>query len=340
MTVIDRVKFDAASDEVFVWKYPSENLALGTVLVVNQSQEAVLVKGGRALDVFGPGSHTLSTGNVPLLRRLINLPFGGRTPFTAEVWFVRKTVKRDLKWGTRSPIPLLDPRFNFPISVQAYGRWGLSIADSRRFVTRIVGSLPSAGADKIHDYFIGEIVQRFSDQVSEFFLGEGRSIFQVNAFLDELSLATRQALDRQFGDFGLEVINFNIERISIPESEKAMIQEVMGRRMEIEELAGANVDRAYTTVRTFDTLEKSAENPGGGAGGGLSGGLGVGLGLGAGLPLGEKVGRAMDPGSGSPADGPDTDPAEKLRRLGAMLEEGLISQEEYDRVRKRILDEF
>lgn len=97
MAIIDRIRFDAPSEEMLVWRYPGEQLRLGSQLVVNQSQEAVFVKGGEALDVFGPGTHTLSTGNLPLLHRLVNLSFGGDTSFTAEVWFINKTVKRDLK---------------------------------------------------------------------------------------------------------------------------------------------------------------------------------------------------------------------------------------------------
>ena len=86
MALVDRIKFDSPSDSLLVWRFPSEKLHLGAQLIVNQSQEA---------DVFGPGTHTLSTGNIPLLTKLMKLPFGGQTPFTAEVWYVNKTVKRD-----------------------------------------------------------------------------------------------------------------------------------------------------------------------------------------------------------------------------------------------------
>ena len=89
--------------------FPNEELKLGTQLIVNEGQQAIFVKGGQALDVFMPGTHTLSTGNIPLLNKLINLPFGGDTPFTAEVWYLNTTVKRDLPWGTPSPIPFSDP---------------------------------------------------------------------------------------------------------------------------------------------------------------------------------------------------------------------------------------
>ena len=88
MAIIDVVKYTPEDDNSFVWKFPSEDLRLGTQVVVNEGQEAIFFKGGVALDIFTAGTYTLSTGNIPLLNKLINLPFGGNTPFTAEVWFL------------------------------------------------------------------------------------------------------------------------------------------------------------------------------------------------------------------------------------------------------------
>ena len=133
MALIDVLKHDQPSDEEFVWKFPSEDLKIGTQVIVNESQEAVFVKGGEVLDILGPGTHTLSTGNIPILNKLINLPFGGDTPFSAEVWFVNKTVKRDLKWGTPSPVPLMDLTLGFPVSIRSFGKWGARISDARPF---------------------------------------------------------------------------------------------------------------------------------------------------------------------------------------------------------------
>ncbi|WP_322176284.1 SPFH domain-containing protein [Acutalibacter caecimuris] len=93
-----------------IHKYPSEQFVLGSQLIVNQGQEALFFKGGEALDLFGPGTHTLSTGNLPLLYKLVNLPFGGKTPFSAEIYYINTTDNIDMKWGTSTPIPLEDPR--------------------------------------------------------------------------------------------------------------------------------------------------------------------------------------------------------------------------------------
>lgn len=95
MGVMDVIKYNGRPD-VFAWKYPGEELGTWSQLVVNQSQEAVLVKGGSVADVFGPGTHTLDTKNIPILNKIINLPFGGKSPFKAEVWNIYSDT---LEWS-------------------------------------------------------------------------------------------------------------------------------------------------------------------------------------------------------------------------------------------------
>jgi len=292
VAVVDRIKFDAPSEEILVWRYPGEQLRLGSQLVVSQSQEAVFVKRGEALDVFGPGTHTLSTGNLPLLHRLVNLPFGGDTPFTAEVWFVNKTVRRDLKWGTKTPIPIIDSVYNYPVNVRAYGRWGLRITDSRSFVTQIVGTLKMTDTARIEEHFIGEIDQKFSDAMAEFFEKQKTSVFQANAQLNELSTFTGSAISREFGRYGVEIVNFNIKRISIPKEEMDKFQEVLGKPMESDQ------------VGQTPQQQPSGEQP-------------------------------------KPETGDETDAlVARLKTLKKMLEDDLITNEEYEAKKKEILERF
>ena len=103
MAIIDVVKWESNPHEI-AHKFPSENLRLGTQLVVHAGQTAFFVKGGQVLDSFESGTYTIKTANIPLLGKLINLPFGGDTPFQAEVWFVNTLAILDTKWGTPSPI--------------------------------------------------------------------------------------------------------------------------------------------------------------------------------------------------------------------------------------------
>jgi membrane protease subunit (stomatin/prohibitin family) len=342
MDLIDRIKCDASSDEAIVWKFQSDSIRLGAQLIVNESQDAVFFKGGKALDTFGPGTHTLASGNLPLLGKLINLPFGGKTPFSAEVWYVNKTAKRDLKWGTSGPIQVIDPIYNFPVSVRAFGRWGMRVNDARSFLVQIVGTQVSTGSkdyfssERVEAYFIGEIVQRLSDALAKFFIEKNISVFQVSARINDLSAFILSDISPEFQRFGVEIVNFNVERISIPEEEQKKIQDVLGKRMEIDQISQARVGQAYATMRTFDTLEKAAANEGGGAGQFLGAGLGIGVGIAAGAPIGQQIGNAMTVQPQQPTQ--IDDPMIKLQKLKQMFDASLINQNEYDQKKKQILD--
>ena len=105
MAFIDVVRFDGLrSRDWLIYKYPSEELVLGTQLIVQEGQVALFVKSGMVADVFYPGTYTLATENLPLLKGLVNLPFGGKTPFSAEVYFLNTTVRLDVNWGTIDPV--------------------------------------------------------------------------------------------------------------------------------------------------------------------------------------------------------------------------------------------
>jgi len=337
MALIDRIKHDASTDDLLVWKYAREDIRIGSQLIVNQSQEAVFVKGGRALDLFGPGTYTLTTANIPLLRKLVNLPFGGESPFAAEIWYVNKTVKGGLKWGTKAPIPVIDPKYNFPVSVRAYGKWGLRIVDSQSFVAQVVGSQLRADSSRIDEYFGGQIVQRLSDALARFFVEKGVSIFEANAKLNELSDFTIEQISPDFARFGIEIVNFNVENISLPDDEKRKFQKILGRRMEIEQISEAQVGQAYVTMRSFDVLEKAAQNSGT-AGGLLAGGVGLGAGLAGGMAAGQQLGKALNiapqEGTAKPAD----DAVARLQQLKQMLDAGLITQTEFIAKKQQILD--
>lgn len=154
MAIIDVVKFEGPPD-VFAWRYPNQELGTWTQLIVHESQEAILYKGGQALDSFSAGRHTLSTANIPILSNIINLPFGGKSPFTAEVWFINKMRSLDVKWGTSAPIQLQDPKYNIIVSVRAFGQFGVQISDPRKFLGKMVGTLPTFDQSTLVKYYRG-----------------------------------------------------------------------------------------------------------------------------------------------------------------------------------------
>ena len=321
--MVEQVKFNSSNPDVLVWKFPSEDLKLGAQVIVNPSQEAVFVKSGKALDVLTSGTHTLSTGNLPLLGKLIKWTFGNKTPFTSEIWFVNKTIRRGLKWGTKGPVQIIDPVYNFPISVRAFGEWGLRINDSQSFVNQIVGSQIGADSNLIEEYFSGEIVQKTANLLANIITKDKISIFQINTKLNELSEDVQKQIESEFDRFGIEIVNFNIERVSIPEEENKKFQEILGKKMEISQLNDVNVSQQYTKIKTLEILDKAAENPSNGMGTLI----GAGIGVGAGLPLGKNFAENMI----------SSDPMQKLQKLKQMLDSGLITQDEFNAKKREIL---
>jgi len=335
MALVDVIKNESPDDSYFVWKYPNNEIKLASQLIVGEGQEAVFVKGGEALDTFGPGTHTLTTGNLPFINKLVNLPFGGDTPFSAEIWFVATTVKRDLKWGTANPIPLMDKSIGFPVSVRAYGKWGVRIKDARSFLIQIVGSQQYADDIKIHNYLIGEINQKVGDLLGEH-MRDGAPILEINADLNELSDQANKNIADEFLKYGLEVINFNIENINIPPDELEKIQEVLQKTFEAKALSGVELGQSYAAIKSFEILKDAATNE---SDGGVGAMMSAGIGLGAGLPLGQQMGQnlTVDSTSGSSENSPNNIAA-KLKDLKDLFSEGLIDEEQYKQKQAELLE--
>jgi len=288
MAIIDRVKYDGPGDAL-VWRHPPDDLTWGTQVIVNEAQEAVFYSGGRVLDVLGPGTHTLKTANIPLLRGLIEAPFGGQTPFAAEIYFVNKAVDLNVKWGTGNPIPVLDPKYNVFLPVRAFGQFGVQVADSRKFVVQLAGTMPEFTVAALGEYFKGALLTRAKDYIAECIVKQKINLLEISAYLEEMSSAIGRNLEADFAQFGVRLVNFYLNSVDVPEDDDSVVRlkKALAERAEMD-IMGAG----YTTKRTFDALEKAAANEGGGAGAGM----GLGMGLGAGAGIGNLMAGAMGGG--------------------------------------------
>ena len=272
MALIDRIKYDGPPD-VLVWKYPKDNITLGAQLIVHESQEALFFKGGQALDLFPPGTYTLATNNLPVLQKLVNLPFGGDTPFSAEIYYINRVARLDYKWGTRSPIPVEDPKYGVLLNIGCFGQFGLRVADSRTLVTQLAGTLPHFDGDTVLDYFRGVILTRVKDQVAKVVIQKQISVTSITAYMDEISELIELRLRDEFAKYGLELLKFFVTSINVPDEEIAKIQKGAFARLEIDQLG----DGRYQMKRSLEVMEAAANNAGA-AGTLMAGGVGLGLG--------------------------------------------------------------
>jgi membrane protease subunit (stomatin/prohibitin family) len=284
LALVDVVKYDGTPD-VFAWKYPSDDLGTWTQLIVNESQEAVLYKGGQALDLFGSGRHTLTTMNIPILNGIMKLPFGGESPFKAEVWYVNKVNSLDIKWGTPSPIQLQDPKYNVFIPLRSFGQFGIQIEDSRKFLVKLVGTLKEFDKESIIRYFRGLYLTRVKDCISSYLVHKAISVLEINAYLDEISDELMEKMVPVLGEYGIKLVNFYVNDINVPEDDASVIKlkEALAKRAEMD-----IVGYSYAQERSFDTLEGAATNQGAANMGMMGAGMGLGIGVGMGGGLGQQ----------------------------------------------------
>ena len=251
MPLIKVVKYDG-NPNVFAWKFPDVELGAKTQLIVNASQEAIFVKGGEILDRFGPGRHTLNTENLPILRRVVNLPFGGKSPFTAEIWFINKAFNLDIKWGTPSPIQLQDPKYGIVVPVRANGVFGINIDEPDLFFTKLVGTLKEFDAVAISNYFRGLYVTNVKDFISNFIINKKISVLEINASLAELSEYMNNRVSPIMTEYGIQLASFYINEISFPDEDASIkkLKEALAKKAEMN-IVGYD----YKQERTFNTLE-------------------------------------------------------------------------------------
>ena len=210
MAIIDRVKFDGLrSKDWLIYKYPSEKLVFGTQLIVSEGQVAIFVKNGKVCDIFAPGSYILDTDNIPILQRFINMPYGGKTPFTAEIYFVNTTTKLDVLWGTTDPIQLIDPKYFVKLRIRAFGQVGLKLRDYRTFVTQLIGGMGQNNIvryDLINNYYKAIVVTKVKTTIADTIIKNKISALEISAELENISNKVREKVSEEFEKYGFNEI--------------------------------------------------------------------------------------------------------------------------------------
>jgi membrane protease subunit (stomatin/prohibitin family) len=269
-----------------VQRFPPEGsgeIKMGAQLVVRESQAAVFYRDGRALDTFGPGRHTLSTLNIPLVTKALSLPLGFNSPFKAEVLFVNLKTFANLKWGTREPIAFRDTELSM-VRLRAFGMYSFRVRNPQVFANALVGTEGCATTEQVSGFFRSFIVTHVAD-----FLGEHlETILDLPQYYNEISAGIKAQLISDFEKYGVTVGDFKVGAITPPDDVQAMIDKRAGMA------ALGNLD-SYMKFQAAEALAKAAEGGGGGGGdggGGLDAGGLMGAGLGAGAGIGMAGGMA------------------------------------------------
>ncbi|NOR83417.1 MAG: excisionase family DNA-binding protein [Ardenticatenales bacterium] len=282
--VFDIIEYTDAMRNEMVHRIPergSGDFRIGSQLIVRESQEAVFVRDGQALDSFGPGRHTITTANIPLLTDLVGKAFSGRTPFTAEVFFVSKREFLNLGWGTQQPIIVRDPEFG-AAALQGFGTYTLQIANAQMFIAKIVGTGARYTTNEIQDQLRGVLLEKLQDVLGELKL----SVLDLAGMVEEIRGAVRAKAAEMFQQWGVELKSLVINSLK-PAANQLEVLAEMG-------LVGADRVRGLQAMRTADATLEAAKQEGGGM-------AGMGAGLGAGMAIAQQMTHSMMGAAQQPA---------------------------------------
>ena len=287
MAIIDVVKWEVNRDD-FCYKFPSQDLRIGTPIIIYPAQTAFFVKGGQICDAFSePGTHILSTENIPILSKVLNIPFGGDSPFQAEVWFINQITKLDMKWGTTVPIQVEDPKYGIIVPVRAFGQYGIKVSNPRRFLETLIGNMSTFSALAIDQYFKGKLLSNINVLLANNIIKEKVSILDINSELLNIAALCQNDLNQFFDKYGIELVDFTIVSINVPQDDPSLVK-LKEAKATVAQLNITGRD-VYQMQRSFDVLDKAAENSGTG-----SQLMGIGVGMGLGNMMRGVVGSNMD----------------------------------------------
>jgi membrane protease subunit (stomatin/prohibitin family) len=256
--------FDETGKQL-VHRLPQEGsgeIKWGAQLTVRESQAAVFFYQGKAVGVFGPGRHTLKTGNIPILTKIASIPWALNSPLRAEVYFVNLKVFTNLKWGTRDPVAYKDAELGL-VRLRAFGVFNLQVVQPALFINRLVGTQGIYTTEEIEEYLNRVIVSRFNDYMGQTL----DTLLNLPAQYDELSRGLSQRLEEDLGHFGIRLTQLYINAVTPPPEVQQAIDDRsrMGVFKDMEKLM---------QMKAAMAMEKSAEG-GGEAGSGMGTSLGL-----------------------------------------------------------------
>ncbi|MEM0000607.1 MAG: SPFH domain-containing protein [Desulfurococcaceae archaeon] len=312
-----------------LWVYPYEDIRWGSIIVVKEYEVAVFMRDGKVYDVLPPGRHMITTQNIPLLTRAYNLVMGyGETPFKANIVYVSLKQFRG-RFGLSTRVKL-GPRTLYMTELQAYGEYWFRIADPVLFLTQIAGAVQRIDTQSVTEFLRGYMVQNLIEQLSNY------TAIDVYSRLGEVvSKIKTGILYDAFKSRGIELIDIRVSGISLPQLEKMEKEDPTYGLPLLLAIQKGDEDKALEIIRTVESLRALGKAPGAGILGALIAMPGL-------LQPIQPAPPQQPPPQPQPTQPqqPSTSIADKLRELKKLLDDGLITQEEYEAMRKKILEEF
>ena len=326
---IDVIEWDKQSDDVLMWRYPMQDNEIqnGAQLTVRDGQYAVFVNEGQVADVFGAGLYTLSTQTLPLLTNLKNWDKLFASPFKSDVLFFSTRLQLGRKWGTPQPITLRDSDFGM-VRLRAFGMYSYQLADPALMYKELTGANPSYSTEQLEPQLRNLIISNISTAIA----ASKIPFLDLAANQGVMGDQIKQVMIPLFARYGLKLDQFVVENISLPEE----LQKAIDKRISMGMMGDLN---QYMKYQTAEAIPLAAKNEGGLAG--------IGAGLAAGMNMGNMMSGAMAGAVATPAATPvapaasaTPDPTARLTQLKALLDQGLITQADYDQSKAEVLKQL
>lgn len=250
------IKYEG-DNSTFVWKHPCEDFNTTSQLIVHESQEALFFMNGQALDLFGAGRHTLETQNIPLIKNILNLPTGGKTPFHCEVYFINKTEQMAIRWGTDSKVQYIEPTYGFPLSIGASGEMVLSVDDSRKLLVKIVGTEKVLDRNQLVTYFRAFLMTRVKTYIAQEMKSKKINIFEIDESLEIFSNDLKNRLFDDFKEYGINLRKFFVTTIVKPDGDPQYERFKEIHFKQYAEIAEANLKQKTDVIQAQTDAQKT-----------------------------------------------------------------------------------
>jgi len=285
--LIDIIEWLDNTTDTMAWRFPrgDNEIKNGAKLIVRESQVAAFISGGKLGDVFQPGTYTLSTPNMPILSDIMGWKFGFVSPFKAEVYFVSTRTFTDRKWGTKNPIMLRDADFGI-VRLRAFGTFAVKISNPGNFIKQISGTNGQFSLEQLDDQLRDMVSARFADA-----LGASKiAALDLAGNYEQIGRYICPKIEADFEPFGIQIVNFLVENISLPPEVEAAID----KRSSMGAIGNLG---AYTQYQAANAIPIAAANSGGmaGAGAGMAMGVAMGNSVAQSLQAQQTVGPAGPP---------------------------------------------
>ncbi len=333
---IDILQWTETGDGTLAWRFPMQDMEIqtGAQLVVRESQMAMFVDEGKVADVFGPGTHKLTTQTLPVLTYLKNWDKLFESPFKSDVYFFSTRQQIDQKWGTPQPISIRDPEFG-AVRLRAFGNYAYRVADPKKFYTEISGTRESYTVADLDGQLRGLIMQNIATGIAQSKVPFLDLAANQQAFAQALAAALAPAMEL----YGLKLEATTVQSISLPDELQKVLDQKIGMGM-----VGGDMGK-FMQYQTAQAIPKMAE---GVAAGGDAGGLaGAGLGMGAGVAMGQILAQNMQsalqggapagPAAAAPVGVKPEDVMVTLEKLGELKAKGILTEDEFNAKKAELL---